>query len=122
MTPACDLANHKCFVITYLPIVPVDQYMASRDFYFDIRGTLVNQLENIPSILPNAEEILPRTRLPSMSELDLLIRQVEAFVPAHDSVRARKERCTNGLRALRTIVDPQLRTADCVYAFDESRG
>jgi hypothetical protein len=35
ITPACDLANRKCETITYLPILPADDYLASPAFRYD---------------------------------------------------------------------------------------
>lgn len=43
ITPACDLANRKVETLTYVPIIPISQYLASRDLVSDICRALEGQ-------------------------------------------------------------------------------
>lgn len=45
ITPACDLSNRKVETITYVPIVPVSEYLVSRSSLPDIKRAVEGQLE-----------------------------------------------------------------------------
>lgn len=47
ITPACDLANNKVETITYLPIIGIDRFLASRIFLPKIEGIIKNLSDNI---------------------------------------------------------------------------
>jgi hypothetical protein len=46
VTPACDLANRKVETISYLPVIPVREYLASRAFLGDVLRAVSGQLTN----------------------------------------------------------------------------
>lgn len=48
VTPACDLANRKTETITYLPIVPVAEYLASPACRFECWQEIAKVLEKLP--------------------------------------------------------------------------
>jgi hypothetical protein len=53
LTPACDLANRKVESLTYVPAIPVLQYLASRDALAELLRTVEGQLQaaRSPAIL-----------------------------------------------------------------------
>lgn len=69
ITPACDLAQRKCETITYLPIIPVTEYLLSPAFRFECWQEIVQLLAR----LPDFGAILPPRRYELISEDDLKV-------------------------------------------------
>src|SRR5688572_14008887 len=43
ITPACDLSNNKVETVTYLPIIPVKEYMLGRGFSVELSRVVRSQ-------------------------------------------------------------------------------
>ena len=67
ITPACDLANRKCEMITYLPIIPVADYIGSSAF----RHECWQEILPLLSRLRDFGAVLPPSRFNLISDSDL---------------------------------------------------
>ncbi|MCI0151887.1 hypothetical protein KNO81_39250 [Paraburkholderia sediminicola] len=69
ITPACDLAQRKCETITYLPVIPVTEYLLSPAFRYECWQEIAQLLAR----LPDFGAILPPRRFELISEDDLKV-------------------------------------------------
>jgi hypothetical protein len=67
ITPACDLANKKCETVTYLPIIPVSDYVGSPAF----RHECWQEITQVLSRLPDYGAIVPPSRYGLICDADL---------------------------------------------------
>ena len=58
VTPSCDLSNSKVSTVTYLPIVPVLDWLCSRDFSSEIIGWMKGVVEQLSSLGIETEALL----------------------------------------------------------------
>lgn len=69
ITPACDLANCKCETVTYLPIIPVTEFLLSPAFRYECWQEIVPLLNR----LSDFGAIVPPSRYELISEGDLKV-------------------------------------------------
>jgi hypothetical protein len=67
ITPACDLAQCKTETITYLPIIPVSEYLASSACRFECWQEAVRVLEKLPTF----SAVFPPRRFDLISDEEL---------------------------------------------------
>jgi hypothetical protein len=80
ITPACDLAQCKSETVTYLPIIPVGEYLASAACRHECWQEAVKVLEKLPSFAA----VFPPPRFELVSDEDL-----EALIGAGTDTRNR---------------------------------
>lgn len=84
ITPACDLAQQKCETITYIPVVPIEEYLSSSAFYFEIWTEVSSAIQALK--LETYIAVPRRHALPSFEELEKAISTVpEALKKVADS-------------------------------------
>lgn len=75
ITPACDVAQYKTETLTYLPIIPIEDYLLGSSFMAECRGRVIelyNQIgEDFAIDWPKSGYTIPRVRELS-SEVDRL--------------------------------------------------
>ncbi len=109
VSPACDLAQGKVDVITYLPILPLRAYFSSTAALPDVRRAIDGQLA-----VANLRGLLD---LPSMFTIPpvSMLTTAESLLSEHESgslgqkERTALLRVAAGLRILREIAQPALR-------------
>ncbi|HBO5645048.1 hypothetical protein GFM12_13470 [Pseudomonas aeruginosa] len=69
ITPACDLANRKCETVTYLPIIPVTEFLLSPAFRYECWQEIVPLLNR----LSDFGAVIPPSRYELISECDLKV-------------------------------------------------
>ena len=129
VTPACDLSNRKVETITYVPILPVAEYMVSRSAMPDIKRAIRGQLEaaGLGDLISFPEAF----ESPSVSELGAavtLLTEQQHNTASSQKVRSSLERAVAGLRLLSAICGAggatgriaDLRLLLGVRAFDEN--
>jgi hypothetical protein len=100
ITPACDLANCKTEVLTFLPILPIAQLLRSPVIVADIQRALAGQLAQAgaPALLQNPESHVP----PSLPDLeaarDIMTKVREQKVAT--AIDKAAERALHGIAAL----------------------
>lgn len=74
ITPACDLAQKKCETITYLPILPVAEYLSSSAFYSETWQAI----QDVLAKLKLSHLVIPPNRfeLPIKSEIEDVIAKI----------------------------------------------
>jgi hypothetical protein len=63
VTPACDLANRKCNAVTYLPVIPLREYLGSSQFRYECWqevAPLLSKSELYAALTPPERFQLPR--------------------------------------------------------------
>lgn len=75
ITPACDLANDKCETITYLPIVPIDEFLLSPNFRYECWQEISSVLNKLPlykAVLPPTRyELIPEEEYAKLTDTEL---------------------------------------------------
>ena len=99
ITPACDLANYKVETITYLPIISINEYFASRSFYPKIRSELLNYLKEFKL---DCDEVLKKNYLPNREDINLVR---ELILEINFKKNGQKEKADDGVKLLENIVD-----------------
>lgn len=74
ITPACDLAQKKCEAITYLPILPIADYLSSSAFYLETWQAI----QDVLAKLKLSHLVIPPNRfeLPIQSEIESAIASI----------------------------------------------
>jgi len=100
ITPACDLVNRKVETLTYLPIVPVGAYLASRSHLLEILRAINGQLQTagVPvGLSQDRSGSLPRPEDLSAAGVLLTERRAATRLSAREEAAA--TRAEAGLRA-----------------------
>lgn len=92
ITPACDLANDKTPTITYLPVVPVSEYLLSVASYSCLRPVLLEHLQKAKRT--DIAVLLPRAPHPKADDIRLILQEIGT------SSSVLREKIESGLRVL----------------------
>jgi hypothetical protein len=105
ITPACDLENRKSETITYIPIIPVNSFLSSPPFYFDLWAeisTTLMQLKMEAQVTPPG-----RFALPNYGEINSVIAAISHASKKSDIPALEK------LRSYASFLDSALRAQNC---------
>jgi hypothetical protein len=98
VTPGCDLANAKVETITYLPLISIKSFFASRPFYYEVRSQFINLVKEK---LSEISDYLLKNTLPNNGDLGVIEEMLkEAYSKDKQVV---KKRIENGIEILRAI-------------------
>jgi hypothetical protein len=75
ITPACDLANNKVETLTYLPIISINEYFASRSFYPIILTKIISFSNGINDF--TVQNLFTRKILPTLADIEFLINEYD---------------------------------------------
>lgn len=107
ITPACDLANDKVETVTYLPIIPIQQWFCSRSLYQIVRSELF-VLFRQNSIDIN-ETLFNKNFMPKQEYILYLISDINAKKPyIKQSQLDSFERMLIGLDLMHKITNPSV--------------
>lgn len=102
ITPACDLANSKVETITYLPIVPISQYLCSRSFYPFFKQEAISQIKSL-GIFQFDDSLLPKNQLPQESAIKYIKQIVDEIALTKKNTDA-LNRIKTGLKLIDQII------------------
>lgn len=105
ITPACDLANSKVETVTYLPIVPLEYFFASRSFYPILKQELMQQFKSL-NILQGEYHLFPPNQLPQSSSIQHVVQKVNE-IPITNKNNEVLDRLKTGLRLIDQIVSKE---------------
>lgn len=104
ITPACDLSNRKVETVTYLPVIPVTDYLTSRGFAIE----MVRAVRTQASVAGIADLSAWGTRgieLPSASDISKTLSEAEkiAHGKGSEKMRAAATRVCSAARVLLAV-------------------
>lgn len=98
VTPGCDLANAKVETITYLPLISIRSFFASRSFYYEVRSQFINLVKDK---VPTISEYLLKNTLPDIDGVEVLNNIIiETYSKEKAAV---VKRIVNGIEILKII-------------------
>lgn len=110
ITPACDLANRKVETLTYLPIMPISQYLRSRGMLRDIlRETdrLLQSLDVRVDLLSTPESALGADDLAAARTM--LDESLESSESRSTGMTKTARRCRAGLDLALAVINPEVK-------------
>jgi hypothetical protein len=115
VTPACDLQNEKSETVTYLPVLEIEEWLATASWLSEIIGATQNVCNSITLKLGHDALQLPAA--PRLDELAEFRKGIPATETATNDKRFADllQRAISGLDAIKSIVDP-----DCTRGRPES--
>jgi hypothetical protein len=107
VTPACDLENEKSETVTYLPVLEIEDWLATAGWLTEIVGATQSVWNEVTKKLGGTPVQLPAT--PRLEDLAVLRQSVP---PPESGAKDKKfvellERLTRGVDAIEAIVDPR---------------
>ena len=102
ITPACDLANYKADVVTYLPIVSLGHFLSMPALYNEVRSSLMAALDTLS--ISGVTDLLPKSRLPEDFDLNQVDKKLGSLVKLNAKQQDTMDRCKDGINYLRVIV------------------
>lgn len=104
ITPACDLANDKTPTISYLPIIPVSEYLLAVHSYGCVRPVILELLGKAKR--QDLGVLFPRSPEPSLDDLSQVEQEISTIAPQGNA----SKRILDGVRVLsRTSEAPGIR-------------
>lgn len=100
ITPACDLESSKSETITYLPILPIDEWFATFSMLTEVRGAIQNVLNALTS--HGARPLLPR--VPSHADV-AATREFLGTLTGNEKLKPQVHRATSGLAIIEAIIE-----------------
>lgn len=105
ITPACDLSNNKVETLTYLPIVPVDYWFCSRNFYQIARVELIQLFKQTGLDLDGY--LLPKNFIPKAEHLTSLPLSLSEYEKQLKSDINLVKKIKSGIKVLEAIISTE---------------
>jgi hypothetical protein len=100
ITPACDLAQAKVETVTYLPVLSVNDWLATTSFLGDALTVLRRELGLLKIVPP----FWFSSTLPTAAMVQTLSEDVEHVAPNDARGKEAQVRCRGGVRLLASVV------------------
>lgn len=107
ISPACDLANCKSEVVTYLPVVSIAEYYSSAASYMEYRPALNSCLKEAG--MDRFSDYVGLERVPTPQDIDVLFAQVEA---GNIKNKIHETRVVKGLQCLKRALELDVKQND----------